>query len=46
MVLVPGCGGGGKDGVPDYGFGGWFIGFGRGVNSFYVKEDLFRIPRE
>lgn len=45
MVLVPGRGGGGHDGVPDYGFRGGFAG-AAGVDGFEVEEDLFGVPVE
>jgi hypothetical protein len=44
--LVPGRGGRGQDGVPDYGFGGGEPGFGRGVHGFDVQEDLLGVPVE
>lgn len=46
VVLIPGGGGAGEDGVPDYGFGGGFGGFGGGVDGFEVEEDLFGVPIE
>ena len=46
MVLVPGGGGGGHDGVPDYGFGGGFGGLAAWVDGFEVEEDLFGVPVE
>lgn len=46
MVYVPWDGGGGENGVPDYGFGGGFAGFEGGVDGFYVEEDLFGVPVE
>jgi hypothetical protein len=42
---MPGGGGGGYDGVPDYGFGGGFGGAAR-VDGFEVEEDLFGVPVE
>jgi hypothetical protein len=46
VQLVPGRGGGGQDGVPDYGFGGGFGGTRRGVDGFEVEEDLLGVPAE
>ena len=46
VVWLPGCGEAGEDGVPDYGFGGGFVGARRGVHGFNVKEHLLGIPVE
>jgi hypothetical protein len=46
VELVPGRGGGGEDGVPDYGFGGGFRGACGGVDGFEVEEDLLGVPAE
>jgi hypothetical protein len=46
VVLVPGGRCGRENGIPDYGFGSRFVGFGRGVDGFYVEEDLFCVPVE
>lgn len=46
VVLVPGCGRGCNDGVPDDGFGRGLRGARGGVNGFEVEEDLFRVPVE
>lgn len=46
VQLVPGCGGRGENGVPDYGFGGGFGGACGGVHGFEIEEDLFGVPVE
>lgn len=46
VVLVPGGGGAGEDGVPDDGFGFGLAGFGGGVDCLEVEEDLLRVPVE
>jgi len=46
VVLVPGRGLGGDDGIPDDGFGGGFGGAGGGVDGLEVDKDLLRVPVE
>lgn len=46
MVLAPGCGGAGEDGIPDDGLGDFLAGLLRGVDGFDVEEDLFGVPIE
>jgi hypothetical protein len=46
VILVPGCGAGGDDGVPEDGFGGGFVGARGGVDGFKVGEDLLCVPVE
>lgn len=46
VVLVPGSGGAGEDGVPDDGFGVGLAGFGRRVDGFEIQEDLLGVPVE
>jgi hypothetical protein len=45
VVLVPGCGFGGYDCVPDNGFGGR-LRLCAGVDGFEVEEDLLGVPVE
>lgn len=46
MVLVPGCGGGWEDCVPDNGLGGRFGRLKRGIDGLDVEENLFCVPVE
>ena len=46
VVLVPGSGGAGENGIPDDGFGVGLARFGGGVDGFDVEEDLLGVPVE